>query len=73
MSVLIGNTNVNRYVYRRGSGAKRRVMHLPGFDRLGRFAGVLCGSTIDFDTSCNLPLGVRTCKRCAEIERGFRP
>lgn len=59
---------VQRYVYRRGEGAKRRVMHLAGYDRLGRFAGVLCGSDLDFNTSCNLPLGQRVCRRCRRIE-----
>lgn len=52
------------YIYKRGAGNRRRVNHLSGFDRLGRFAGALCGSKLDFDTSCNLPLGRRTCKLC---------
>lgn len=65
---MIGNSNVNRFVYRRGHGARRRVMHLAGYDRLGKFAGVLCGSRLNFDTSCNLPLGQPTCKRCRAIE-----
>lgn len=63
--------NVERFVYRRGKGMKRRVNHLAGFDRLGRFAGVLCGSDQPFDTSCNLPLRRRTCCRCARIERSI--
>jgi hypothetical protein len=61
--------DVNRYVYRRGNGALRRVMHLAGYDRLGRFSGVLCGLRLGFDTSCNLPLGRPVCKRCQKIER----
>lgn len=73
MSCLVGCEGVNRYVYHRGHGAKRRVMHLAGYDRLGRFAGALCGSALNFDTSCNLPLGLRTCKRCAAIERSISP
>ena len=57
-----------RFVYRRGSGAKRRVMHLAGYDRLGNYAGVLCGSDYPFNTSCNLPLGLKVCRRCRKIE-----
>lgn len=64
-------SDVARFVYKRGKGAKRRVMHLAGYNRLGSFAGVLCGSKLPFDTSCNLPLGLRVCKRCSAIERGF--
>jgi hypothetical protein len=62
-------SDVARFVYKRGKGAKRRVMHLAGYNRLGSFVGVLCGSTMPFDTSCNLPLGIRVCKRCAAVER----
>jgi hypothetical protein len=53
------------FVWKRGDGSKRRVNHLAGFNRLGQFAGALCGSSLDFDTSCNLPLGKPTCKRCS--------
>jgi hypothetical protein len=53
------------FIWKRGDGNKRRVNHLAGYDKLGRFSGALCGSTLDFDTSCNLPLGRRTCKRCS--------
>lgn len=53
------------YIWQRGEGNKRRVNHLAGFNVLGKFAGALCGSQLDFDTSSNLPLGRRTCKRCA--------
>lgn len=52
------------FVWKRGEGNKRRVNHLAEYDRLGRFAGALCGIALDFDTGCNLPLGRRTCKRC---------
>lgn len=68
---MIGTEGVQRFVFKRGEGSKRRVMHLAGFDRLGRFAGVLCGSTLDFDSSCNLPLRRRTCRRCRRIERSL--
>jgi hypothetical protein len=47
----------------------RRKMHLAAFDRLGRSAGALCGIGHDFNRSCNLPLGRKTCKRCLKIER----
>lgn len=55
-----------RYLYRRGPGAKRRVMHLTGHDwRTGEPEGKpLCRARGPFDTTCNLPLGRPTCKRC---------
>lgn len=53
------------FIWKRGEGNKRRVNHLAAFDRLGRCVGSLCGSQLEFDTSCNLPLGRRTCKRCS--------
>jgi hypothetical protein len=55
-----------RYIWQ--SGASRRKMHLAGYDRLGRFAGALCGIQHDFNRSCNLPLGRKTCKRCIAVE-----
>jgi len=51
------------------TGHKRRKMHLASYDRLGRFAGALCGIQHVFNRSCNLPLGRPTCKRCLKIER----
>ena len=60
-----------RFVYKRGNGAKRRVVHLAGYDRLGNYSGVLCNSALPFDTSCNLPLGLRVCKRCTAVERAL--
>ena len=54
-----------KYVYKRGKGARRRVMHLSAHDRTGQIVGVLCGSTrVRFDTYINVPLGVPVCKRC---------
>lgn len=55
-----------RYLYKRGRGARRRVMHLCGYDpRTGQPTMVaLCGSQLRFDTTCNYPLGQRTCLRC---------
>ncbi len=55
------------------SGHPRRKMHLASFDRLGRFAGSLCGIDHQFDRSCNLPLGKPTCWNCIKIERRLAP
>lgn len=54
------------FLYRRGRGARRRVMHLCGYDPMtGKPTMVpLCGIHQPFNTTCNLPLGQRTCKRC---------
>jgi hypothetical protein len=60
-----------RFIWQHGAGNRRRVMHLASFNRLGGFAGALCGISLTFDRSCNLPLGKRTCKRCLKIEREF--
>ncbi len=60
---------VGRFLYRRGGNVKRRVTHLAGFDRLGQFAGPLCGINYSLDTSCNLPLGLRRCKKCLKVEQ----
>ena len=59
-----------RYLYRRGYGARRRVMHLTLFDpRTGEPTMVpLCGINQQFDTTCNLPLGQRACKRCRAVQ-----
>lgn len=53
-----------RYLYERGH--KRRVMHLCGYDpRTGEpTMRALCGMRLPFNTTCNLPLGRPTCKRC---------
>jgi hypothetical protein len=56
-----------QYIYQRGRGAERRVMHLSMFDpRTGSPSmNPLCGeSRVTFNTSCNLPLGRPTCKLC---------
>ena len=52
------------YLYRRGRGAKRRVMHLAEYDKRGGVVGAACGSGVDLNTSCNLPLGQPVCKKC---------
>jgi hypothetical protein len=51
------------YLYNRGKGAKGRVMHLAMFDRHGNVAGSWCGRS-GFNTSINIPLGLRVCKLC---------
>jgi hypothetical protein len=53
-----------RFLYERGH--KRRVMHLCGYDpRTGEpTMSALCGIKLAFNTTCNLPLGQRVCKRC---------
>lgn len=59
-----------RYLYKRGKGAKRRVMHLCGYDPVtGQpTMAALCGlMTVPFDTTCNFPLGQRTCARCKHL------
>lgn len=57
------------YLYNRGQGAKRRVMHVAAFDRFGNVAGSWCNRS-DFNTSINLPLGLPVCKKCkAEMNR----
>lgn len=63
-----------RFLYRRGRGAKRRIMHLCGYDQwTGEPTMVaLCGSHQAFDTTCNLPLGQRVCKRCRAAVRSVK-
>jgi hypothetical protein len=42
-------------------------MHLCRFDQFGTATmQPICGRNggLDFDTTCNLPLGLRVCKRC---------
>ena len=54
------------FLYRRGKGARRRVMHICGHDFwTGKATFIpLCGDKHEFDTTCNWPLGHRICKRC---------
>lgn len=56
------------YLYRRGHSALRRVMHLTPYDpRTGKpTMQPLCMTGGPYDTTCNLPLGLRICKRCAK-------
>jgi hypothetical protein len=60
------------FVYVRGNGAKHRVMHLASYDRLGNMVGALCGNSLPFNTSCNLPLGRPICKKCLAEETRIR-
>lgn len=55
-----------RFLYKRGKGASRRVMHLCGYDpHTGQpTMRPICGQRLAFDTTCNLPLGQPRCKRC---------
>ncbi len=50
------------------SGRKRRVMHIMRFTPtgIGTFEA-LCGISLSFNRSCNLPLGRKTCKRCRRL------
>lgn len=56
-----------RYLYKRGRGALRRVVHLCRCDELGEpTMEPICGrgGGLLFDTTCNVPWGRRLCKRC---------
>jgi len=57
-----------RYLYRRGKGASRRVMHLTPYDPYTGEPTMypICGRTngIQLDTTINVPLGRPLCKRC---------
>jgi hypothetical protein len=50
------------YLYRRGPGAKRRVMHLARYTPHGEIAGTWCGRP--WNTSINVGLGQPRCKDC---------
>ena len=58
------------FLYKRGKGARKRVMHLPEYNRHGEIIGTMCHTKLELDTSCNLPLGRPICKKCkAEASR----
>jgi hypothetical protein len=61
------------YLYRRGPGAKYRVMHLTLFDpSTGRPAmKPLCGMRYPFNTAINVSLSQRRCKRCIKVAFRF--
>jgi hypothetical protein len=53
------------YLYKRGNGAKRRVVHLAIHDqRSGEPTFRAWCGRLGFNTTCNLPLGLKVCKRC---------
>lgn len=59
-----------RYLYRRGQGAKRRVVHLAAFNYLGELTmEPICGRANGqrFDTTSNVPWGQPLCKRCRAV------
>jgi hypothetical protein len=58
------------YLYKRGKGAKHRVMHLPEYNRRGEVVGAACGTKLELNTSCNLPLGQPVCKKCRKALYG---
>lgn len=62
-----------RYLYQRAPGAKRRVVHLCGYDpRTGEpTMEPICGRTngLHFNTTINVPLGQPLCKRCSWVMR----
>lgn len=53
------------FLYRRGKGAERRVMHLSRHNRSGNIVGPMCGRDgLNLNTSINVPLGRPVCKDC---------
>lgn len=57
-----------RYLYRRGPGSKRRVMHLTPFDPMTGEPTMLpvCGRGTGYNTTINPPFGLGrpVCKDC---------
>jgi hypothetical protein len=57
-----------RYLYQRGTGARRRVVHLCGYDPITGDPTMrpVCGRNngLSFDTTSNVPWGQPLCKRC---------
>jgi hypothetical protein len=60
------------YLYRRGEGSKRRVMHLTPFDpRTGKPTMIpLCGIRMTFNTNINVTLSQPVCRRCSKLAAG---
>jgi hypothetical protein len=55
------------FLFRRGKGAKRRVVHIAEYDRTGNpTMQPLCGrdNGIAFDTTSNVPWAQPLCRRC---------
>ena len=56
-----------RFIYERGA-TRRRVMHIARHSITGEIQmKALCGIDHYFNTTCNLPLGKKICKRCWKI------
>lgn len=56
-----------RYLYKRGKGARRRVLHLCGYDNRTGLPSMrpICGRVrLPFDTTSNVPFGHRVCRYC---------
>ena len=64
-----------RYLYRRGPGSKRRVMHLALFNAVtgGPIMRPLCGRGTDYNTTINAPFGLGrpVCKDCTRRAQGL--
>jgi hypothetical protein len=60
-----------RFLFKRGRGARRRVVHLCAFDaKTGEpTMQPLCGRDggVVFDTTSNVPWAKPICKRCKEV------
>lgn len=57
-----------RFIYRRGKGSKRRVMHIERFTPTGENTmEALCGIAYAFNTSINISGGRRICKNCNKV------
>jgi hypothetical protein len=61
-----------RYMWVATAKKKKHTMHLAAFKRNGQFDGAMCGINLDFNRSCNLPLGQPICKRCRKAEARVR-
>lgn len=57
------------YLYRRGPGSKRRVMHITSFNHMTGEPTFLplCGTSGPYNTAINVRLGLPVCKRCAVL------
>ena len=67
ISIELFPSNGMRYLYRRGIGVNRRVMHIMRFTETGQETDdALCGIDYLFDASINAPwgLGRPICKNC---------
>ena len=54
------------YLFKRGEGVNRRKVHYSLFDpRTGKPSmRPLCDVNLDFNTTCNFPMGLKLCKKC---------